>query len=31
MANTIEQRLQALYAGSGYQPFRVKKFVRYEL
>ena len=31
MANTIEQRLQALYAGCGYQPFRVKKFERYEL
>ena len=31
MAGTIEQRLQALYAGCGYQPFRVKKFERYEL
>ena len=31
MANLIEQRLQALYAGCGYQPFRVKKFERYEL
>ena len=31
MANSIEQRLQALYAGCGYQPFRVKKFERYEL
>ena len=31
MASTIEQRLQALYAGCGYQPFRVKKFERYEL
>ena len=25
------QSLQALYAGCGYQPFRVKKFERYEL
>ena len=31
MASMIEQRLQALYAGCGYQPFRVKKFERYEL
>ena len=31
MASRIEQRLQALYAGCGYQPFRVKKFERYEL
>lgn len=31
MADSIPQKLQALYAGCGYQPFRVKKFERYEL
>lgn len=31
MADSVPQKLQALYAGCGYQPFRVKKFERYEL
>ena len=31
MSDSVQQKLQALYAGCGYQPFRVKKFERYEL